>query len=127
MMNSDSSDVFSLHVSDRFGDSGLTGVLIAKRNDVTIDIDSFLMSCRVIGRDIEFAIWQGILDSYRVKGALEVTAEYAQTAKNSLVESFFDDLGLKKVAQSNNGKKYRARLDDINFKPYKHVGVTFEF
>src|SRR4029079_11238939 len=65
-MDSEAADVYSIHVSDKFGDAGLTGVLITTQCEPgTARIDSFLMSCRVLGRGIETSFWESILTELR--------------------------------------------------------------
>jgi FkbH-like protein len=63
-INDDSFDVFSFSVNDKFGQNGLTAVVIAKKNNDAVILDSFLMSCRIMGRDIEKVIFNYLLDYY---------------------------------------------------------------
>ncbi len=102
-MGSADSSVYSFHVSDKFGDSGLVGVCIVCKSDDFVLIDTFLMSCRVIGREVEIAAWDEIR---RDLGAKKIQAEFIPTTKNSLVESFFDKLGFQVIFQEGNHKKY---------------------
>lgn len=78
-----SGDVYSLHYRDRFGDQGLTGVIIVQDGK----IDTFLLSCRILGRGVEYAPWE-FLDLG------EVRAEYIPTPKNEQVAGLWDWLGL---------------------------------
>ena len=93
----DLNHVYTLTVRDKFGDQGLCGVLITKGSTV----ETFLLSCRVLGRGIEFSPWQtlGFL------GAL--TAAYIPTAKNGQVEDFWDRVGL-----------FRANKGPMNIQGY---------
>ncbi|MHC4706357.1 MAG: HAD-IIIC family phosphatase, partial [Planctomycetota bacterium] len=79
---------FSL--SDIFGDNGIVGLMLA--SDMTSDtvlIDTFLMSCRIIGRRAEEAFLYRMLRSFRELNKLKVKASYIPTSKNSLVEDFW--------------------------------------
>lgn len=88
-------------VEDKFGDNGITGVFIVKKeNPKEWSIDTFLLSCRVMGREVE----KGIL-SYIIKKADEnkiehLKAQYIPTQKNKPVESFLSDCGFKKEGDS---------------------------
>lgn len=102
-MEAENSLVYSFHVSDKFGDSGLAGVCIIRKYDDTALVDTFLMSCRVIGRGVEFLAWDEIR---RDINARKIQAEFIPTQKNSLAGNFFDDLGFKIVSKEESHNKY---------------------
>lgn len=81
--------VYTLRVRDVFGDSGLTGVAIVKERSTTWIIDTFLLSCRVIGKELEKTFLGEILDDAQRWGAELVEGIYVATAKNALVEKFY--------------------------------------
>lgn len=86
--------VSSFTLSDIFGNSGIVGLaLFHKQADDEIDIDNFLMSCRVIGRSAESAFLYAMLDYFAGMGIMQVTATYIPTQKNSLVADFFSTHG----------------------------------
>lgn len=106
--------VYSLDVEDRFGAAGLTGVVLMHWEGDTAKIAGFLMSCRVIGRGVEFSIWPAILNDARARGCRYVEAQFIPTAKNELVVDFYDRLGLA-VADENEGiKRYSMALDEFS-------------
>jgi FkbH-like protein len=125
LMDNPATPVVSLSVKDRFGDHGLVGVLVTRDevHDATkvLVIDTFLMSCRIIGRGIEFAFWGKIFGDARARGCLRVEAEYRQTAKNALVRSFFDELGLPVVLSSAGVTRYAAALDGLPLPTQNHI------
>jgi len=128
-MNSGNSCVYSFHVSDKFGDSGLVGVCIVKKIGEIAIVDTFLLSCRVIGRGVEFAAWEHIIrDTY--KFAQVIQAEYIATSKNALVSNFFEDLGLNDTEKSELGSKYEGNierlLEDTHRSNKYFVEVTYE-
>lgn len=110
LMNSSDSCVYSFHVSDKFGDSGLVGVCIVRKSGKIATIDTFLMSCRVIGRGVEFAAWDVI--SSEIQNADKIEAQYIPTQKNSLVKNFFDELGFRLTEQNESGKTYEKDMTD---------------
>jgi len=112
-IDSGSGTVYSLGVSDRFGNAGLTGVLLASWQGETAKIDAFLMSCRVIGRGVEFCVWPTLVEDARRRGCRVIEAEYRPTEKNAQVADFYDRLGLPLVAEANGTRYYRAALDSF--------------
>lgn len=116
-MQGDEGCVYSLTVADRFGSAGLTGVAIVDRRDDVARIAAFLMSCRVIGRGVEFSIWPHIAAEALRRGCRILEAEYRPTAKNAQVADFFDRLGIPLVEGDDGVKRYRVSLDE--FQPSK--------
>lgn len=116
--------VYSLGVSDRFGNAGLTGVVLASWQGETAKIDAFLMSCRVIGRGVEFCFWPALAEDARRHGCRVIEAEYRPTAKNAQVADFYDRLGLSLVAEDNGTRYYRAALDSFTPPPIDWIKVT---
>ena len=83
----------AMRTSDRFGDSGLTGVLIAVPEGGGLRVDTWLMSCRVLGRRLEEATFAGLVRYAAESHYTHVTGEYIATAKNSQVADLYDRLG----------------------------------
>ncbi len=112
-MRAPSSFVASLHAADKFGELGLTGVAIVTRKEdmQTYFIDTFLMSCRIMGRGIELQFFIEVLKMLP-KGAKTLEAEYLPTKKNEAVKDFFDQLGFSAIP-SKEGKSYRMALGGI--------------
>ena len=88
--------VWSFYVSDRFGDSGLTGILGIEVADGRAKIVDFVLSCRVMGRKVEEAMLHVAVDWARSSRIKEVLADYTATAKNKPCLDFFLKSGLKK-------------------------------
>ena len=87
----------SLSVKDKFGDSGLTGVAIVSYSDGKGRIDDFLMSCRVMGRNIEYAFVDYMMSFFIGRGCKMVEAQYLPTQKNKPVSDFFEKCGFPVV------------------------------
>lgn len=91
-----------MRVTDRFGDHGLVGVaLVVKEQDETYRLDSFLMSCRVLGRKAEHALLFTVMRRARALGAQRLVGEFIPTKKNAPAASFFSDTGFVADARPN--------------------------
>lgn len=83
-----------VQVEDKFGDNGITGVFIVKKeNNSEWLIDTFLLSCRVMGRGIEEGILTYILQKAKEEGIVKVKGEFIPTKKNKPSENLFSDFG----------------------------------
>jgi FkbH-like protein len=85
---------WAFRVSDKFGDSGLTGILSLELDGSQARIIDFVLSCRVIGRKIEEAMLFVAIDCARTAGIKEVNATYCQTPKNKPCYAFFQRSGM---------------------------------
>jgi FkbH-like protein len=85
--------VFSVSSKDRFGDNGIIGVCIVKGGSKVCSIDTFLLSCRVIGRRIEDAIMAFVSDYAKRRGAGTLVGEYIPTAKNKPASGMYERFG----------------------------------
>jgi FkbH-like protein len=115
-MQSSDIDIYSFHVSDKFGKSGLTGVIFLRYVDKGVIVENFLMSCRVIGRGVETVLWSKIASNALHRGCDELRAMYVRSAKNSQVVDFYDRLGLVLTHTSADGIKH-YRTDLTSFAP----------
>lgn len=86
---------------DKFGDNGITGVYIVNKNHVDKEwfIDTFLLSCRVMGRGIEDAMMGYILSKAKEEGIIKVKAEFIPTKKNKPCEQLLPNFGFKKEGE----------------------------
>lgn len=96
--------IFVTYVSDKYGNDGLTSVLILKKESEQISIDTFLMSCRVMGRKIENAIINEVLNKYN--SYKSINASYIPTIKNKPVEKLYDQLGFSFIKENGVTKEY---------------------
>ena len=86
-------------VLDKFGDNGITGAYIVKKNGTSWILDTFLLSCRIIGRGVENAMLSHILKDAKNNGIEEFKAEFISTPKNKPAENFLLQFGFKKQDQ----------------------------
>jgi FkbH-like protein len=98
--------IFTLSVSDKFGDHGITGVCIVVVSWNKADINSLLLSCRILGKDIERVFVQYVLKILQSEGKIEVTASYIPTAKNTQVSSFYEKIGFTLETEYEKHIKY---------------------
>ena len=124
-INSPHSTTYSISVQDKFGDSGITGLIITKTDDSrkTATLVTFLMSCRVIGRNIEYAFLQQALEDLREKGIETLHLEYIPTKKNILVKDFYETLGLKAKEKENGEKSYKLNIKKFSNKDVSYIEV----
>lgn len=108
-MDSKLSDVYSIYVKDKFGDSGLVGFCIISYDQNDSYVDSYVLSCRVLGRGVEYAIWPSICGEILNHGVKQIKATYIPTSKNSMVSNFLDALNFE-LSYINEKKKYYTRL-----------------
>ncbi len=113
-------EVACAQVIDKFGDNGVTGVYIVKKNEKSWIIDTFLLSCRIMGRGIEDAILSQILKDAKENNVEEIKAEFIPTEKNKPSENFLSDYGFKK---QDNFWIYKLNND---IKSPKHLKVEIE-
>ena len=101
MVNDPNFIVGCAQVEDKFGDNGITGVFIVKKeNEVEWKIDTFLMSCRIMGRDIEKCIIAHIINKAQENGIKTVKADFYPTQKNKPIENFLSNCKFVKDGDS---------------------------
>jgi FkbH-like protein len=111
--NQDEMRIYTLRVTDKFGDEGIVGVAMVKIINNELLIDNFMMSCRVIGRMIETAFLTHLINSGIKNGFKALRGEFIRTKKNKLVETFFEDHGFELINQSQERKGYLYTFDKI--------------
>lgn len=114
--------VFS--VSDHFGDYGITGMSIIHVRDTTARIDSLLMSCRVIGRNVEFVFFDQLVKKLIEKNIKTLSGCYIRTAKNKQVESFYDGLGFTTTISNELQKDYIIKLENYKSNNLPYITIN---
>ena len=114
--------VWCISVADKFGDNGITGAIMVKPDG---EIDSFLLSCRILGKGIELAFIKKILSLLADDGIEKLTAMYLPTAKNAQVKDFWEKVGFTCTQETEGGKKYALDLKsaDLNIKDFYHITI----
>lgn len=82
-------------LTDKFGDNGLISVVIGEIIDEICIVDTWLMSCRVLKRDMEFAMLHKLVEECNYKNLKKIKGIYKSTSKNQMVSNLFSDFGFK--------------------------------
>lgn len=90
-------------LEDRFGDNGVVTVVIGKIDGERLDIILWLMSCRVLKRDMEFAMMDELAARCQERGITSIRGFYYPTAKNGMVRDFYDRQGFVKASEDDQG------------------------
>jgi FkbH-like protein len=107
--------VFTLQVrlQDKFGDLGMIGVVICRAADTgTWEIDTWLMSCRVLGRRVEEATLAQIVEAAHQRGIRRFLATYLPTTKNTMVSDHYTKLGFAPIDDTPSARRFEFVIDD---------------
>jgi len=109
--------VFTLQVrlADKFGDLGMIGVVICRpsaKDRATWEVDTWLMSCRVLGRQVEQAMLSKVLGEARKAGVRRVVGTYIPTAKNGMVADHYGKLGFRQVDGDAPQTRWELAVDE---------------
>ena len=117
-------DALTLQVRlvDSFGDNGMISVLICRRTGSAWDIDTWLMSCRVLGRQVERALLQEVLAAARAAGIAQLRGRYVPTDRNALVKDHYAQLGFTPAGSDADGTTHW--LLDVASAPTETLPIT---
>ena len=121
-----SSDYIRLcgRLEDRFGDNGIVSVVIGEKQGEVLDIQLWLMSCRVLKREMEYAMLDVLADKAREQGLKQLRGHYYPTAKNSMVKELYRDFGFEKISEDENGNTlWQLDLDSYQNKT-SHIKIN---
>ena len=90
-------------LADKFGDNGVVSVVIGHINQDVLDIDLWIMSCRVLKRDMEFAMMDQLVAKCKAASIKTIYGYYYPTAKNGMVRNFYQLQGFTKTEEDENG------------------------
>ena len=122
---------------DKFGDNGIVSLIVARivganacgalindepyEHSKICEIELLLMSCRVLKRDMEFAMMDELVRICREKGIDTIKGAYLKTEKNSMVKNLYEDFGFTKISEDENGNA-KYILDNLqNYHNRCHV------
>lgn len=115
-MNSNEYSVLSYSVKDKYGDYGITALVILRFADKNVEFDTFLMSCRIIGRDIEFAIIDNVFEQINALEFEDLVLRLIHTKKNIVIDEFGEKLGFNLIEESDSHKVYKRQIK--NYQPF---------
>ncbi|MEU9532069.1 HAD-IIIC family phosphatase [Streptomyces sp. NPDC048213] len=118
--------VLAIESADRFGDNGLVGAVLLRRDAGVLHIENFLLSCRVFSRGIEQAVLGAVLEHAFDEGAEEVRAGYVRTARNGKVADFYPRAGFGTVRADDASADFRLTARPAAA-PVDHIRLTARF
>jgi len=90
-------------LADKFGDNGLVSVLIGQIFDEKLQVDLWLMSCRVLKREMELAMFDALVEQCQMRGIRKIVGVYIPSKKNSMVAGHYASLGFSPVGGASEG------------------------
>jgi FkbH-like protein len=104
---------WQVRLADSFGDNGMISVIICCRSGTDWQIDTWLMSCRVLGRRVEEAVLQELVAAARQQGITRLIGGYRPSGRNQLVEEHYRKLGFELLERHTDGStEWTLRVDD---------------
>jgi FkbH-like protein len=91
-------------LTDKFGDNGLVTVLIGHVVGDTVEMDVWLMSCRVLNREMELAMFDALVEQCQARGIRKIVGVYIPSKKNGMVAKHYDGLGFSRVDMPAEGR-----------------------
>jgi FkbH-like protein len=85
---------------DKFGDNGLVSVIAGSLRGEALEIDVWLMSCRVLNREMELAMFDALVEHCRARGVRRIVGVYIPSKKNGMVAEHYGSLGFHRVPES---------------------------
>jgi FkbH-like protein len=92
-------------LADKFGDNGLVSVLVGQVTDETIEVDLWLMSCRVFNRELELALFDTMVEQCQARGIRRILGVYIPSKKNGMVAGHYAGLGFTRLCESSPGRE----------------------
>lgn len=109
-------------LADKFGDNGLVSVLIARTADDTAEIDVWLMSCRVLGREMEVAMFDALIELCRARGIRKIIGVYIPSKKNGMVAEHYPKLGFSAAdGSSAKNQRWQCEIQDAHTPKTRHI------
>ena len=113
---------FTVRLSDKFGDHGLISVVIGEKKGEIMAIDTWLMSCRVLERQVEEEVINEIIRLARLKRCEKVLGIYLPTAKNGMVRDLYPRMGFELLQESGERLEFVRYLLDYREKKTR-IGI----
>lgn len=111
-------------LKDRFGDNGIVSVLIALQQGKQFKIDLWLMSCRVLKRNMEYAMFEELIRAVKNRGAESIYGLYIPTGKNHMVKEFYRELGFRLVRENSDlSTEWSLNLSELDDKRLNYIHI----
>ena len=112
-------------LEDKFGDNGVVSVVIGKQDKNKLNIELWIMSCRVLKRDMEFAMMDSLVEVAISRGVQEIYGYYYPTVKNGMVKDFYKIQGFEKIKEDEDGNTvWKLIINDKYKKKNKYIEVN---
>ena len=113
-------------LEDKFGDNGVVSVIVGSRRGDDLHIDLWLMSCRVLKRDMEYAMMDELVAQCANNGIRRIVGYYYPTKKNGMVSEFYALQGFHKISEDDAGNTVWEFLlnEDIYKKKNNYIEVN---
>jgi len=108
---------FSVRLKDRFGDHGLISIVIGHKQEGSLEIDTWLMSCRVLKRQVEEETLNELARLAVGRGCVRLKGVYLPTAKNEMVRDFYIRMGFTLTADSDKCREYELMMEKFQPAP----------
>ncbi len=114
MMEDQRSVTLQARLTDVYGDNGMIAVIIARESGEELIVDSWLMSCRVLKRQVEHCLMNEVVSIARQRGVKLIKGTYIPTAKNAIVKELYADLGFSRIdgASSDDESHWSLAVDE---------------
>ncbi|MBR0079677.1 MAG: HAD family hydrolase [Synergistaceae bacterium] len=110
-------------LEDKFGDNGVVAVTIGEIKGNTCHIILWLMSCRVLKRDMEYAMMDTLIHTCQVRGIKELVGYYFPTAKNAMVKDFYQNMGFELLSDNDGKTSWKYSIPENYENRNKHIEV----
>ncbi len=117
--------ILSCSVCDKYGDNGLVGVCIVRLENLNAYIDSFLLSCRVLGRNVEYSFISAVVRILKELKVSCIYASFSKTDKNKANEDFYKKSGFNVVSHNEKETLY-ALSEDTKLKDFEYIDVVIQ-
>ncbi|CAM8380200.1 HAD-IIIC family phosphatase [Candidatus Methylopumilus planktonicus] len=113
-----------IRLKDVLGDNGMICIIICKKDSHVWEIDTWLMSCRVLGRRVELAVLQYIVMNAKASGASKIIGVYRPTDRNVIVKEHYKKLGFNKIHGDTEIESWVLDISNYNF---QEVPMRFKY
>jgi FkbH-like protein len=110
---------YSVRLKDRFGDHGLISIVIGEKSGDTMNIDTWLMSCRVLKRGVEEEVLNELVRLAKARHCQSLLGTYLPTPKNEMVRDFYGKMGFTLTTESETKREFELRLENFRPRPTK--------
>ncbi len=110
-------------LEDKFGDNGVVSLCIGRIEKEICHIELWLMSCRVLKRDMEYAMMDEMVRRCQETGLTEIRGYYYPTTKNGMVKLFYKNMGFSLIAETQTGTVWSFKMDSFYVEKNKYIQV----